>query len=399
MATTGSAQISNEVKPLYDAEFYMQGQGMVYYDQLYDVKPLMNGVRGSSLNWPLLASLNPNTAQLDELTDVTAQVLNISELSIPIYEYGGAVDVSKYAVAVSYADVYKQAAYANGYNLAESYDFIARATALQGSRQIFINGATARSSINGPATAAYRCSAAFLERMAFLARLTKMPLYPDGALCDLVHPWVMYDILQDAGVRQMSTYSYPELLFNGELAYWGGVRFIVSANAKAFWGAGAANASAVNTTLGSAVAAGSTTIVVAANTNINVGSILNVGTAETGNTWFDTNEAFWVTGVSGTTITGFAIDPGAGSGGGIRYAHASGTTVTNNASVYPQLLVGPDSLAKVASTFTGPYGETVVSGPFDRLGRYLTFGWYSLVGFGRPVEAWIIRPETGSSQA
>jgi len=198
----------------------------------------------------------------------------------------------------------------------------------------------------------------------------------------------------------MSQYSHPELLFNGELAYWGGLRMIVTANAKGFWGAGAAPASAVATTLSAAANPGDTTLTVAAGTNITVGMWLAIQDAtEPGNTWSDSNELFMVTGVAGTTITGFALDPGPGDAAGLRFAHASGAAVTNNNSVFPVPVFGPNSVTKASSDWTGPYGETVVTGPFDRLGRFLTFGWYGIEGYSRTRNAWLFRGEVGSSQS
>ena len=397
MATTGTTQIADEVQPLYDSRFIMQAQMNVYHDQFFNMRKEMDGERGSSYRYPILYSLAPNTTQLDELLDVASQLMNVNELSTTLGEYGGAVDLTRLAVALSYADVYKQAAYANGYNLAESIDIISRGVMGQGARRFFPNARTARSALNGITTEDDRMTAPFLEQMANFGRLAGMPLYPDGALCTEMHPFVFYDVQQDPTIRQMSQYSHPEILFNGELAYWSGIRMVVSAGAKAFYAAGASNASAIATTLNGSVAAGAEDIIVASATNIDVGDMMLIGTIETGNTWTDTNELWVVTAVSGTTITGYALQGGPSTGGGLRYAHASGATVSNAATVFPTTFVGPESLTKVCSGFTGPYGETVVSGPFDKLGRFLTFGWWLISGWSRTFEPWLFRCETGSS--
>jgi hypothetical protein len=203
----------------------------------------------------------------------------------------------------------------------------------------------------------------------------------------------------NGGLRTMAQYSHPELLFNGELAYWGGLRMIVTANAKGFWGAGGAATPAVATTLSAAANPGDPSIAVTAATNIAVGQWLSiVDAAEPGNTWSDSNELFMVTGIAGTTITGFALDPGPGDVAGLRFAHASGAAVTNANSVFPVPVFGPNSVTKASSDWTGPYGETVVTGPFDRLGRFLTFGWYGIEGYARTRNAWLFRGEVGSSQ-
>ncbi len=407
MATTGTAALSPEVKAMYDADFYIQGQSMVYWDQLADLKgPIMNGQRGISQNFPIVESNQPNYTALDELTDVSATQMRANEVVVTLSEYGGAIEVTKFLVATSYADVYKQAAYVNGYNLAESYDYVVRAVAGQGSRVMYQNSRTARNQFAGPSTAADTAGVKFVELLAIFARGSKMPLYEDNAVATVIHPFVFYDLLQDTasgGVRTMSQYSHPEILFNGELAFWAGMRFIVSANAKGFWGAGAANTSASgNLTLTSPINVGDASINLSANTNLAVGQWIAVQDGqETGNTWYDTNELMRITGIASNVISGFMLDPGPGDAGGARFAHASGAggaLVTNRYSAFPVVVLGPNSITKAASSWTGPYGETVVTGPFDRLGRFLTFGWYAIIGYARTRNAWLLRGEVGSSQ-
>jgi N4-gp56 family major capsid protein len=403
--TTGTVALSPEVKAMYDADFYLQGQSMVYWDQFADLKgPIMNGQRGSSQNFPIIESMPPNFTVLDELIDVSPNQMRGSEVPVTLSEFGGAIEVTKFLVATAYADVYKQAAYVNGYNLAESIDYIARAVFGQGSRVWFQNNHTARNQFAGQTVAADTLTIRFLELLAMIARSVKMPLYEDGAIATAVHPFVLYDLMQDTtngGLRTMSQYSHPEILFNGEIAYWGGNRLIVSSNAKAFWGAGAAGSPAVATTTTVAINPGDTSITVASATNIAIGQWLAIVDAAepVGSAWTDTNELFRVTGIAGSVISGFCLDPGPGDLGGFRWPHASGVAVNNNNSVYPMPMFGPNSVTKAASSWTGPYGETVVTGPFDRLGRFLTFGWYLIAGYNRTRQAWLFRGEVGSSQS
>lgn len=407
MPATGSTQLTNEIKPAYDADFYMQGQSQVYFDQFADLKEAPNGQKGISYNWPIVESAAPSPNQLDEYEDVATQQMRANEISVTLGEYGSALEVTKFSVATSYADVCKQAALVNGYNLAESFDFVARAAMGQGSRQFFQNGRTARSAIVGMSTAADRVTVAFIELLTTLARTIKMPLYEDGCVCTAVHPFVFYDLLQASDVRNMAiNNAYSEILFNGEIGYWAGLRIIVSAGAKAFWGAGGVDAvSSLVTTTAAAIAVGDSNVKLTSVTSLLVGDWLAViDAAETGNTWSDTNELFRVTtvgtsGSGGTGVDGFCLDPGPGDSGGFRYAHASGKVANNNNSVYPIPIFGPNSVTKGYSSFTGPYGETIVSGPIDRLQRFLTFGWYAIVGYSRTRSGWLMRGEVGSSQS
>jgi hypothetical protein len=48
MPATGSVALANEVQKVYDADYYLASQSQVYWDQLTNLRMLMNGQRGSS---------------------------------------------------------------------------------------------------------------------------------------------------------------------------------------------------------------------------------------------------------------------------------------------------------------------------------------------------------------
>lgn len=399
MATTGSTALAAQIRPVYDSDFFMQAQAYMYWDQLSDLRKQMDGMGGISYNYVLTANLPPSTGVLNELQDVTPIPMSSAELVVTLFEHGSAVQVAEFAVATSYTDVYKQAAYVNGYQLAESFDNIVRAVANQGSLLMRQANLATRSVVAGKSTSAHRITPEYLQLLSTIARNFRIPMYEDGTYCTIISPFVHLDLLDSTTIQAMAVRQTPEMSFNGEVAYWSGIRILETANAKGFWGAGAVDAGASGvTTLSAAVAAGATTITVASPTNLTVGNWIAVKDAdEPGNTWSDTNELVLITGVSGSVLTVMALDPGPGTGGGLRYAHASGTVVNNNNSVYPVPILGPNSISKVASSFTGPFGRTTVTGPFDYLGRFLAFGWYAIVGWNRTLEGWILRGEVGSS--
>lgn len=408
--TTTSTVLSNEVKTVYDSAYLMAGQSNVYFDQFAYLRMVTGGVKGQTIEFPILESLQPTTGVLDETVDVSPQTMTANVVDVKLVEYGGALEITKYLTATSYVDIAEQAAYANGYSMAESLDLVVRAVAGQGSRVFYQNSAqnSTRSTIQGQGTPANHGSAdrlndTFVQFLSVLAaRSLKMPLYPDGSVCTVLHPFIYYDLLQSTNITTLATRTEPELLFNGELAYWSGMRIIVSANAKGFYGAGAAPGgnpvASASSTLSAVSNPGDTTITLVSGTNFAAGQWIGLldGT-ETGNTWFDTNEALYVTNVASNVLTVFALDPGPGDGGGVRYSHGIGTVVNNNNSVWPVVVMGPSSITKAASDMTGPYGETIVSGPYDRLARFLALGWYLIAGYARTKSGWLLRGEVGSA--
>jgi len=401
----GSGTLAPEVRAQYDKEYLIASQANLAYDQLTDARDAPDAPNGVSREFPLIDSLQPQFGVLDEMTDVTPQVMRANAISVTLGEHGGAVQLTRFVIGVSYSDVLEQAAYANGYNMAESIDIFARDTMGQGGRQYFPVAGATRATLSG-ATATHKLAPGPLELVSMLARQRGMPLFPDNTLAAVCHPFVIYDLLQDtASIRALSIQQHAEIMFNAEIAYWGGIRLVSTRNAKILWGAGAANASAVATTLAANSLVGDSNIKVTAITNIAVGQTLTlVDVTEPGNTWTNTNEGFVVTavgtaGAGGTGITGYAVDPGPGDAGGLRFAHTSGIAITNNYSVFPVSVVGPRSVVKAWSTLTGPYGESVVAPSVDTLGRFQAIGWYAILGYARTRTDWVNRIEVASSQA
>jgi N4-gp56 family major capsid protein len=410
MPATGTSALAAEVKPLYDADYLLASQSMIGLDQFTDLREVMGGQRGQSVNFPILENMQPATAALSELSDVQPVPMSASEVVVSLLEYGNAVQVTRFVKATAYPDVYEQAAQAVGNNQAESIDMILRPVFGQGTRVMLPSGVTSRAAL----AATNKLTGALMLRLTTLARGSKTPSFEDGFYGAVMHPNMHYDLLQDSVLQNLGAYQKADLLFNGEIGFWQGIRFVVLSNWKAFYGAGAAPPSAAATTLAAAAAIGDgttapTTLKVTAVTNINIGDWLVVrDAAEPGNVWSDTNELVQVTsvgtaGAGGTGIGVTAYDPGPNNSGGLRYAHASGTAVITasnvggSANVYPLAIFGPQSITKAASSETGPYGVATVTGPFDVLGRFVNHGWYMIGGWGRTTERWLWRLETGGT--
>lgn len=134
---------------------------------------------------------------------------------------------------------------------------------------------------------------------------------------------------------------------------------------------------------------------VASSTNVAAGQRLLIGTKETANTHFPTNEQVWVSDSysSGTTVPII----GEGANGGLRFDHASGETVSNSDNVYPVLFGGPTSMAKAFDAETGEYGMVVGPEVTGRLQQFKTLGFKVYIGYGRWVESWLLRGEFSSS--
>jgi hypothetical protein len=205
----------------------------------------------------------------------------------------------------------------------------------------------------------------------------------------IMHPYAFADLRTSSPITTISQYQKASILLAHELGELGPFKIVVTPWAKTFWGGGAANASALVTTLNGAVNALATSIVVAANTNIDVGDRVMIGTHETGSTHYPTNEIVTVTSVNSTTI-GIA---GEGANGGFRFDHASGAAVSNDDNVGTVVFGGPESLTKVYDPTVGEYGDVVGPKKQGILEHLYTLGWKWYGTYSRPIENRILRYE------
>ena len=133
-----------------------------------------------------------------------------------------------------------------------------------------------------------------------------------------------------------------------------------------------------------------------------VGGWLTIGTEETGDTHYATNERVVITAVSGTTIS----VAGEGDNGGIKYAHATSTAVRNANSVCPVVFGGPQSLAKIYAQdiennygdYVGEYGTIVGPNPEGHLKQFVELGWKAYLNYARIIESRLYRREVAVSR-
>ncbi len=400
MAIQTTSNLSNAVRTKYTAKYLEAAMLQRLYDQLaipigaaqYDLES--GSWLGTSYTFNFLSDMNPATAAISQTADITPQILRDATSTITPTSRADAIQWAE-AVEINAYTNYGASAYEKvGKAMMESVDILARDVALQGG---LVVRAVARASLDA-GTAAHRFTdGAVASAGAMVETLKAVPYMDAGSpwYVAIVHPDAYYDLINGGNVVTIAQYQRANILFNQELGAYGKFRFIVSPWAKVFAGAGAANGTAVATTLSSAANALATTMVVAADTNITVGRTLLVGTAETANTHYPINERVRVSALysSGTTINII----GEAANGGLRFDHASGATVSNADNVFPVAYGGVGSLVKVYSNEVGEYGMPVGPKEDGVVNQFRTLGYKFYGGYGRVAENRILRGEYASS--
>jgi N4-gp56 family major capsid protein len=346
--------------------------------------------RSSSIIMNFLSDLEPGVTEIPENTDVSPVSFRDSTTSITPTSRYNAIEVSEKLMNQAGTNYAQERFELLGKNMMESVDLLAQAEATQGALRY---AGAARTSIDA-GTAAHRLtSSAFANATADLQTF-KVPGWEDPKSGQpkwfaIMHPYAFADLRDDADITAISQYQNASILLQYELGELGPFKLIVTPWAKTFWGGGAANASAIETTLNGAVNALAKTIVVASASNIDVGDRVMIGTHETGSTHYPVNETVTVTSVVSTTI-GVA---GEGANGGLRFDHATGAAVSNDDNVGTVVFGGPESLTKIYDPAVGEYGAVVGPKTEGMLDHLYTLAWKWYGTYDLSIENRILRYE------
>lgn len=392
-----TSNLTNAVRAKYDSE-YLEALMMRRVYDLYS-QPIGETLRkleqgpwlASSYIYNFLSDMNPATSAISETQDITPQVLRDATGSITPTSRADALQWSEALDLQNYTGYGSARFRAVGKSEMESVDMLAQEAALQGK---LVKRPAARASLDA-GTSGHRFVDTAIAQMATRIKTLKCPPFADGSLMCTIHNDPFYDLLQGGNVVTIAQQIRPEILMQQKLAQWGDVTINPTAWAKVFGGAGADNASNVATTLSAAANALAKTITVASASNIVAGQQLTIGTEETGNTFYPTNEIVFVddTYTSGTSIPII----GEAANGGLRFDHASGAAVRNADHAYPAAFGGRASLVKVYAEEIGEYGSEPILKQSGVVNQFSTLGYKFYGGYGRVAENYIARGEYSCS--
>lgn len=388
-----TSNLSNARWAKYLPEYRRAAQFERVYDALAMEKVIPDERMGdlyksSSINLQFLSDIEPGTDTIPESLDVGASAQRDATFQITSTSRYGLIEASELLMNSAATTYASERFYALGKHHAMTVDLIANNLANQGGA---VTRAAARTSLDA-GTAAHLLTAANFSGAHANLMDKQVPGFVDAGRpmwFSIMTPFAHADLRADTPILTTGEYQKANIIFKYELGELGPFKLIVTPNAKMFYGGGAPNASAIETTLNGAVNALAKTIVVAANTNIDVGDFIMIGTHETGDTHYETNERVQVVSVASTTI-GVS---GAGANGGLRYDHATGVAVSNDDSVASVVFGGPQSLAKVYDPLVGEYGEVLPPEKIGSLKHVYQMGWKWYGNYSRWNESFLMRRE------
>ena len=394
MPNNTTAQLSDSIRVQYDTDYKERAILTKLYDQMAAPigKDMANLKRGSSVSEPFLSSLDPTSQTISEVADVIPVQFNDTTVSITPTSRANAVIISEKFSNTAYTNFEAEYVKKVGENMMLSVDLLASVAANTGA---LAKSAAARSSLDA-GTTAHRLSKAIFATASVMLTALKVPSFTSdrgSRWMAIMHPFAFADLMSDSTILAIGQYQDKNVALNFELGELNGFSLIVSPWAKMFWGSGAANSTAVATTLAAGASSLDTSITVAAAGSTAVGQRMLIGTVETANTHYATNESVIVKSVVSNTI-GII---GEGENGGLRYNHAIGEAFKNNDNVASVVFGGPESLAKVYDTAVGEYGQIVGPSVTGLVNQFKTLGWKWYGGYGVIADSRVMRTEVSTS--
>lgn len=351
---------------------------------------------GTTYTYNYLSDMTPGTATVSQTVDVVPQVLRTATATVTPTSRGDAIQWAEQVEIQAYTNWGASAFKKVGKAAMESLEILAYTQAVTGG---LVDLPAARASLDA-GTSGHRWTDANIAKAAAKINLLKCPplvIAGQRRLMATAHSDAFLDLFSGGNVVSVGQYQNLNLIFDpyNELGEMHGFKLIISPWAKVFAGAGAANASAINTTLSSASNALALQLVVASASNVAVGMRCMVGTVETANTMQPLNEMVVVDGawVSGTTID----IVGEAGNSGARFDHASAVAFKNSDNAYPVVYGSPESMVKVFSRQIGPFAKIVGPKTDGILDQFRTLGYKWQGGYGLPSDNYILRGEYSSS--
>jgi N4-gp56 family major capsid protein len=398
MAIQTVSTLSNAVRTAYAAKYLEAAEMERMYDRFAQPVGQLGVEKAAKLDSTVrvnfLGDMIPGTTAISESSDVVPSVLKDAYAEVTPTSRWGALQWSELMDLEAYTNYGESRFKAIGKNMMETVDLLAQAACLQGGNLFRV--AATRVALDA-GTAGHRLTDSVFSQVDVRLQALKTPAYLGNGrrqYIALMHPYAYADLRLGGNVVTIAQYQAKEIILNQELGSVGNFKIVASPWAKVFWSAGAVNASSVATTIATtAVNPLDKTITVAADTNITVGMQLSIGTVETANTHYATNERITITDLTATPVLSCA---GEGANGGFRFPHAIGETVKNADSVFPVVFGGPESIVKLYDEGTGEYGEIVGPKKDGLLDQFGSLGWKWYGNYGRVVESWILRGEFAS---
>ncbi len=233
--TTGSAELSAEMKTYYERYLIENAKPRLVHDQFGQTKPIPKN-SGKVIEFRKYSPLGKAMTPLTEGVTPTGQKLRMSTITSTVKQYGGYVPLTDVLILTAIDNNVVEALDLLGQQAGETLDTVTREVLNGGTCVQYAEGqVTSRASLTQEhklTTRAIRLAARFLKKQNANTI--------DGSFVGIIHPDTAFDLMDDPEWKDWSKYTTPEHMYENEIGKIANVRFVETTEAKIFAKAGAA---------------------------------------------------------------------------------------------------------------------------------------------------------------
>ena len=235
MAYTQTSSLSVD-QAAFDRLAYFALRSELLFDGVADVMPTQQAMPGSSVTFTIFNDLAAATSTLTEASDVTPVAMSDSQVTVTLAEYGNAVLTTAKLRGTSFLDVDTVAANVVGYNAGISLDTVVSTVLAGGSNVVYGGGGASTPTSRTTVAVEDEIEANDIRKVTAALRGDNVPTF-NGLYMGFIHPDVSYDLRSETGAaawRDPHVYVDTEMIYNGEIGAFEGVRFIETPRAPLF---------------------------------------------------------------------------------------------------------------------------------------------------------------------
>ena len=234
--TTGN-DLSPEMKTYYEKDLLENAKPNLVYNQFGQKKPIPAN-NGKSVEWRKFTKLAKATTPLTEGVTPSGNILDVTIVTGNVDQYGDYIAMSDVLELTSIDNVVLQTNKILADQASETLDTITRDVIMAGTNVLYADKVTSGTVTAITSRADLTADCKLTPDVIWQARraLQTQNIKPiDGKyyVC-IIHPDVAYDLQRNAEWIDAHKYDQPENLYNGEIGQIGGVRFVLSSEAKIF---------------------------------------------------------------------------------------------------------------------------------------------------------------------
>jgi N4-gp56 family major capsid protein len=383
--------LAPEMKTFYDKTLLVLAGANMVHDQFGQRRPIpRNG--GKNIEFRKFSKLPKALTPITEGVTPAGNKLNVSAITAQVNQYGDYIEQTDMleltAVDRTIVEATKELAQQAGLTL----DTIVRNELVGGTNVMFapkISGGTETEvTLRADITADCRLRVKDVFKAAAALKAVNAPKI-DGSYVAIIHPYVAYDLMQDAGEQWLGIQKYanPDNILRGEIGQLGGVRFVESTEAKIF-GPAVISDGLSRLTVASNASSGATSVVVdgvlTAGSSLSIPCYINgVANTITAITPSTDTSTLTVSALSGAVSAGAMV---CGTGGG-----------KDGSAVFCTLFLGENAYG-VTDIEGGGLEHIVKQRGYgnDPLNQRSSVGWKATKVAKRLLEEYLLRVESGS---